>query len=80
MWNRTGIGVCLCDDNGTYVLAQTRRFPTQLAVDVGEAMGLFHAIQWLTDMKFDNVDFVTDSKVTAEAFNSPRNDVTEFGT
>lgn len=80
VWNRNGIGVCLRDDNGTYVLAQTRRFPTQLAVDVGEAMGLFHAIQWLTDMKFDNVDFVTDSKVTAEAFNSPRNDVMEFGT
>jgi ribonuclease HI len=42
-------------------------------------MGLFHAIQWLADIKFDNVDFVTDSKVTADAFNSPRHDLTEFG-
>ena len=33
----------------------------------------------LRDMKFDNVDFVTNSKVTVNAFNSPRNDLTEFG-
>lgn len=28
VWNRTGIGVCLRDYDGTYVLAQTRSFPT----------------------------------------------------
>jgi len=76
MWNRTGIDVCLRDEDDMYVLAQTRSFPTQLVVEVGEAMGLFHAIPWLANMKFDNVDFLTDSKVTADAFNLPRNDLT----
>lgn len=26
-------------------------------VEVGEALGLFEALQWLSDMSFDNVDF-----------------------
>lgn len=30
-------------------------------------------------MQFDSVDFVTDSKVTTEAFNSSKIDVTECG-
>jgi len=46
---------------------------------VGEALGLFHALQWLSDMQFDNVDFALDSKITADAFNHRRIDVTEFG-
>lgn len=48
-------------------------------MDVGEALGLLHALQWLADMQFDNVDFVADSKVIVYAFNSYRLDVTEFG-
>jgi ribonuclease HI len=42
-------------------------------------MRMLHALQWLADMKFDKVDFVTDSKVTVDAFKLSRNDVTEFG-
>lgn len=48
-------------------------------VDVGESLGLLHTIQWLVDMQSDNVDFMVDSKVTTDAFNSPRFDVTKFG-
>jgi hypothetical protein len=49
-------------------------------VDVGEALGLFNALQWLGDMHFDSVDFVVDLKViTSDAFNSNRHDETEFG-
>lgn len=33
-------------------------------VEVGEALGLFHALERLSDMQFDNVDFVLDSKTT----------------
>lgn len=54
-------------------------FPIKYSVDVGEALGLFHALQWLADMQFDGVDFMVDSKVTADAFNSHRHDATEFG-
>jgi len=48
-------------------------------VDVGEALGLHSALQWLSDMQFDNVDFETDSKLTADAFLSTRDDLFEFG-
>jgi len=55
------------------VLAKTLTHPCFLPVDVGEALGLFSALQWLSDMQFDNVDFETDSKVTVDAFLSDRN-------
>ena len=42
-------------------------------------MGLFEALQWLSDMSFDNVDFEIDSKITRDAFHSRREDVSEFG-
>lgn len=61
------------------MFAQTVSLSTKYSVNVGEALGLLHALQWLADMQFDNVDFVADSKVIADAFNSHRLDVTEFG-
>jgi len=48
-------------------------------VEVGEALGLHVALQWMSDMQFDNVDFETDSKFTVDAFLSSRNDLSEFG-
>jgi len=77
--NRTGIGICIRDQDGSFVLAKTVMHPCFLPVDVGEALGLFSALQWLSDMQFDNVDFETDSKLTVDAFLSDRNDTSEFG-
>jgi len=77
--NRTGIGICIRDHDGSFVLAKTLTHPCFLPVDVGEALGLFSALQWLSDMQFDNVDFETDSKLTVDAFLSDRNDTSEFG-
>lgn len=48
-------------------------------VDVDEALGLFHVLQWLQDMWMDGVDFVVDSQTTADPFNSVRINVTKFG-
>jgi ribonuclease HI len=77
--NRTGIGICVRDAEGTFVLAKASTYPYTVPVDVGEAFGLHSALQWLSDMQFDNVDFETDSKLTADAFLSSRNDLSEFG-
>ena len=65
--NRTGIGICIRDHDGSFVLAKMLTHPCFLLVDVGEALGLFSALQWLRDMQFDNVDFETDSKLTVDA-------------
>jgi len=76
--NRTGIGICVCDSEGTFVLAKTVTYPCIVPVDVGEALG-YATMQWLSDMQFDSVDFETDSKLTADSFMSTRNDTSEFG-
>lgn len=40
---------------------------------------LFHALQWLNDNRFDNADFVVDSKTINYVFHYNRDDVTKFG-
>jgi len=77
--NRTWIGVCVCGSEGNFVLAKTLTYPCTVSVDVSEALGLHSALQWLTDMQFDNVDFETNSKLTVDTFRSNRNDLSEFG-
>lgn len=78
-FHRTGIGVCVRDDAGTFVLAKVQQFDHIYPVAIGEAFGLYHAIQWMKDMRFDNIDFELDSKITRDAFHSRKTDVSEFG-
>jgi len=67
------------DDEGTFVLAKTIFVSPVCSVLVGEALALYHAMEWLGDMSLDNMAFVSDSKVTTNAFHQGRVDVTEFG-
>lgn len=60
------------------MLAQIMSFSAKYSVDVGEALGLLYVLQWFANMQADRVDFVVASKVTYDAFNSSRHDVTEF--
>jgi len=48
--NRTGIGICVWDAEGTFVLAKAFSYPCTVPVDVGGALGLHSALQWLSDM------------------------------
>jgi len=77
--NRTGIGICIRGDDGAFVLAKTITFEVVHSVHVGEALGLYHAMEWLSDMQLNNVDFETDSKTTHDAFHAHKDDVSEFG-
>jgi ribonuclease HI len=74
--NRTGIGMCIRDADGTFVLAKTLHFSPRCSVPLGEAMGLFYAIQWLRDLNIDHVNFALDSQTVTEAFHRPRPDIT----
>jgi len=78
-FQRTGIGICVRDESGTFVLAKVQQFGHIYPVAIGEALGLYHALQWMTDMQFDNIDFELDSKITRDAFHSRKTDVTDFG-
>jgi len=77
--NRTSISICVRDLEGTFVVAKTITFPCIVSVDVGEALGLHSALQWLSDMQLDNVNFEMNSKLTADVFLSIWNDLSEFG-
>jgi ribonuclease HI len=44
---------------------------------MGEALALYKAIEWLSDMSFDSVDFCSDSKTIMDAFNQNQVDFTE---
>jgi len=71
--------VCIWDDFGTFVLANVLQFYQVYPVAVGEALRLYHALQWMQDMHFDNIDFELDSKITRDAFRSNKVNITEFG-
>ena len=42
--NRVRIGMCLCDDEGAYMLAMTMSLSPLVPVNVGEALALYHAL------------------------------------
>lgn len=66
--NRFGIG-CTRDDEGQFVLAKTMWFALMCSVDEGEALGLYHAMRWISDLQLPNVDFEVDSKQVTDYFN-----------
>lgn len=48
--NRIDIGICLRDEGGVFVLAKTISFVCVYPVDIGEALGFYHVLQWVIDM------------------------------
>jgi len=42
-------------------MAKTDSYPCLVSVDVGEALGLHSALQWLSDMQLDDMNFETNS-------------------
>jgi len=67
------------DSGGNHVHSKIMWFHPVCSVDVGEALGLHHAIRWIYELQLTNVDFEVDSKRVADYFNKGRGDVTEFG-
>jgi len=76
--NRTRIGMCVQYEEGTFVLEKTLYVSPMYLVYVGEVLGLFYVLQWLSDMQFDKGDFVLDSKLTTYTFHYHRVHVTEY--
>ncbi|MCI32028.1 cytochrome P450, partial [Trifolium medium] len=77
--NRVGLGMCIRDDDGSFVLAKTMWILPLCNVDVGEALGVLHAINWVHELQLEGVDFALNSKKVVDYFHKGRNDVTEFG-
>jgi ribonuclease HI len=77
--NRVGLGMCIRDDEGRFVIAKTMWISPLCNVSLGEALGLFHAINWVRELQLERVDFALDSKIVVDYFNKGGNDMTEFG-
>ncbi|XP_045821752.1 uncharacterized protein LOC123914595 [Trifolium pratense] len=78
-FNRVGIGMCIRDDEGRFVLAKTIWKSPICNVDLGEALGLLHAIRWIQNLQIDNVDFAMDAKNVVDQFHNEGSVLTEVG-
>jgi hypothetical protein len=77
--NMVGIGICLRDDHGDFVMVKTDCFSPLCDVDVGEDVGLHTTFQWLVALHYDIVDFALDSKIVVDCFNSNLEHSSELG-
>jgi ribonuclease HI len=77
--NCVGFGFCIRDEAGNFVQAQTMWSNPVCSTDVGEGLGLSHAIRWVHALQLTNVDFELDAKKVVDYFNNGSNDITEFG-
>ena len=73
--NRVG---CLRNDGGAFVLVRMEWLAPLCDVEVGEAVGLHTALDWISNQQFDNVDFVLDCKKVVDCVNSSLDDSSEF--
>jgi len=60
--NRVGIGVCIRDEEGAFVLAKTECFEHKHEVHIGEALGFLSALQRVHELRLGPIDFELDSK------------------
>ena len=77
--NCVGFGLCIRDEFGEFIKAKTLWSNPICSSDIGEALGLSHAIQWVHELQLPNVYFELDAKKFVDYFNRGRNDISEFG-
>ncbi|MCH92589.1 cytochrome P450, partial [Trifolium medium] len=77
--NRVGIGVCIHDEYGVYVMAKYDQYSPICDVRISEALGLLSALKWVYKLNLGPVDFELDSKLVVDSFHSNKDDVSEFG-
>ncbi|CAJ2647159.1 unnamed protein product [Trifolium pratense] len=77
--DRVGIGICIRDEHGAFVLAKTEWFTPKCEVHIGEALGLLSALKWVHELQLGPVDFEFDSKRVVDSFHSSVKDYSEFG-
>ncbi|KAK2375736.1 hypothetical protein QL285_076606 [Trifolium repens] len=77
--NKVGIGMCIRDDQGRFVLAKTEWIAPCIDVELGEALGLLSALQWVNDLHLHNMDFEMDSKRVVDCLYSDIVNVSELG-
>lgn len=77
--NKVGLGMCMRDENGTFVLAKQEYFSPICEVHIEEVLGLLFALDWVHELNIGPVNFELDAKRVVDSFNSQNCDAMEFG-
>ncbi|XP_024640669.1 uncharacterized protein [Medicago truncatula] len=77
--NHVGFGLCIRDAAGNFRKAKMMWSNPICRPEIGEALGLLYAIQWVYELQLTNVDFEMDAKLVVDYFNKGSNNVSEFG-
>jgi hypothetical protein len=60
--------MCIRDDQGQFIPTKTGWILPILEVDIGEALGLFSALNWVNKLRLEDVDFKLDSRTIVMRF------------
>ncbi|GAU34524.1 hypothetical protein TSUD_393980 [Trifolium subterraneum] len=76
--NKVGIGICIRDDQGRFVIARTEWLTPIMEVEVGEAIGLLHALKWVEELQISDMDFEVDCKRVVDSLHSNKNHASDL--
>jgi ribonuclease HI len=74
-----GIGICIREDHGRFVLARSEWITPITDVEVGEAIGLIHALRWAGEPQIRDMDFEGDCKRVVDNLYNNKNHASYFG-
>lgn len=77
--NNVRICDCIKDDEGLFVAARTEWFSPSTEADVGKALGLLTAINWIHEFRLDNMDFELYAKSIVDNMNEQQSNDSDFG-
>ncbi|GAU41379.1 hypothetical protein TSUD_398160 [Trifolium subterraneum] len=67
--DKVGIGICIRDEHGAFILAKTEWLNPKSEVRIGETLDLLSALDWVHELQLGPVDFELDSKRVQILFN-----------
>jgi hypothetical protein len=62
--------MCIRDDQGHFVPTKAGWILPILEVDIGEALGLLSALNWVNELRLEDVDFKLDSRNIVTRFHN----------
>ncbi|XP_045810169.1 uncharacterized protein LOC123904565 [Trifolium pratense] len=77
--NKVRLGMCLRDEHGKFVAARTEWIKPIVEVEIGEAIGLLHALKWVEEMQLHNTDFEMDYKKIVDSLYGKRTYLSDLG-
>jgi ribonuclease HI len=74
-----GMGACLRDDKGNFILAMTTHENVVMTAQEAEAWSLYQGIQWVANLGYNKVIFELDCKIVVDDVNKMSINQSEYG-